>query len=275
MVQDTKMQDGKAGRNDSSAMRDTDRAEVQSAVFVLAVLRQLLKHTAPVGVTSLARELNTTKNRIHRYLRTLVNLGFVVRDPSSEKYSVGPELLLLGRAVETRFDLTNVAGLIMRKLRDRLGHTVVVSKVERGGLRVLSSVRGAHELNISIAPASLFAFHTTAQGKVALAFSPSSLRKRVMGKLARRTPYTIVNPAELERQLSAIKRQGWATAPNEELVGFNALAAPVWDVSGSLTGTVAIIDAVHYIGGRPSNVQIEGIKEAARRISKMLGWPGD
>ena len=67
-----------------------------------------------------------------------------------------------------------------------------------------------------------------------------------------------------------IKKQGWADAPGQVLVGINAVAAPVFDQNG-LIGTVSMIGDLDQLPSPPSSDQLELIKDTAASISWQLG----
>lgn len=256
-------------------MAERTEGGVQAVIFAMGILRYLSQQHAPVGVTALARKLNTTKNRIHRHLRTLVDLGYIVQDADSNDYSVGAELMVLGRAVGETFDLVNAAHATMQHLRDMLGHTTVVSRIEYQGIRAVHSLPGNHELEIKLMPGALLGYHT-AQGKVALAFGSEESRDRVLSKaLKKRTPLTVVSPDAIRRELVLVRERGWATAAGQGVLGLNSLAAPIFDVTGSIYGTIAILDSVQYISEQPSQAQVSAIVSAARSVSKNMGYTGD
>ena len=61
------------------------------------------------------------------------------------------------------------------------------------------------------------------------------------------TPQTIVDPKVLQNEIRQVRARGWAMAPNETVTGLNMLAAPIFDASGSLVGTVGVVDAIQFI----------------------------
>jgi DNA-binding IclR family transcriptional regulator len=154
----------------------------------------------------------------------------------------------------------------------QLDHSSVVSQVEPDGVRVLATVLGKAPIEIGVRPGSLLTFHASAQGKVALAFASAEFRARALrAKLEMLTSKTIVSPAALRAEIDKVRAQGWATAPNQSAIGLNTLAAPVFDASGAICGTVGVIDMVQFIEEEPSENQIARTVEAGRRISKALG----
>lgn len=244
-------------------------------VLTLRILEHLVHQGRPVGVTALAAALGTTKSRIYRYLQTLREHEYIAQQRDTERYQVGARLLALTRAQSENFELLTAARDILQQLRDTLGHATVISIPERICVRVLATIAGKAVIEIGVRPGSTLPLHGSAQGKLVLAFGTKDLEGTVLrGKLAALTPKTITNPAVLRREIAKVAKQGWAAAPNEILLGANALAAPVFDASGALVATIAILNSVQFIAPKPSEDQIRRVVGAAQRISSRLGYTG-
>ena len=111
------------------------------------------------------------------------------------------------------------------------------------------------------------------QGKVALAFGPAHLLDEVVQKkLARCTQYTNINPKSLEAEVAAVARNGWAVAPEEALMGVNALAAPIFDAASELAGTITIVGSIQHLPAQPDSAVIAAVRSAAAEISARLGY---
>ncbi len=248
---------------------------LQAVAMALQVLEHLAAQRRAMGVTELARAMQTTKSRMHRHLRTLIESGYVVQSAESEKYRIGSRLLTLGRSVAEHFDLASMARDEMRELRDRVGQSVVISRAEPAGALVLETLPGSEAIEIVVKPGALLALHCTAQGKVTLAHAEAALRERVLlSRLDMRTPDTITDPEVLRAELARIRDLGWAASPGESVVGVNALAAPVFAGGGVMVGTIAILGSVQFIRPQPSEEQIAQVRQSARRISARLGFGG-
>jgi IclR family transcriptional regulator, KDG regulon repressor len=251
----------------------TETTGVQAVLFALQIMEHVAMQREPIGVTALAEQFGTNKSRIHRHLKTLSQAGYVVQDEVSERYRIGARLIALGHSMVESVDLVREAGAVMRKLRNTLNHSVVLSMVDRGGIRVVSVESGTSPVEITVKAGSLMDCHSTAQGKIALAFgAPSVFKQAIAHGLQARTPQTITNVAELERELEAVRRQGWAVAPNQAVTGLNALAVPIFDASGRLAASVAIVDSVQFIGDVPTVQQIDAVIQAGEAISRSIGF---
>lgn len=251
----------------------TETTGVQAVLFALQILEHVAVQREAIGVTTLAEHFGTNKSKIFRHLRTLAQQGYVVQDEASERYRIGARLVAIGRAISDNVDIVREASVVMRKLRNALNHSVVLSLIDRGGVRVVAVESGTSPIEITVKPGSLLEYHASAQGKVALAFGKPELRERVLaGELKAYTPDTITDRGRLEQALQQIRQQGWATAPNESVTGLNALAAPIFEASGQLAGTVAIVDSVQFIGAQPTDLQISNLVNAGLVISESIGF---
>jgi DNA-binding IclR family transcriptional regulator len=263
-------------RRESMVMSPTDgqsRSDgLQAVTMAFRILEFLAAQRGGVGVTALARALDTTKSRVHRHLRALVEAGYIVQSPESDKYRVGSRLVTLGRTVSESFDLATLARGEMHALRDALGQSVVISRAETAGAVVLATLPGHEAIEIAVKAGAIMAPHCTAQGKLGLAHAEPAVRERVLlSRLDLRTPHTITSPTALRAELARILARGWATAPGESVIGVNALAAPIFEGGGQMVGSIAILGSIQFIEAEPSAAQIRHLLRAASRISSQLG----
>ena len=253
--------------------RESSGYGVQAVVIALKILEVLAGSRAARGVTELASELGPTKPRVFRHLRTLAQYGYVVQEPDSGKYRSGPQMLVLAQSVGEHLDIVTSARPLMHALRERLGHTVMLAGIQGDGIRILEVLLGKSDLQVSQRAGTKLGFHYSALGKIALAFGPGELLEHVASRpLEPRTPHTIVSMAALKRELQAVRRRGWAQAPNEGVIGLNALAAPIFDGHARLAGIIAILGTIQFIPQVASTAQINAVKAAARGVSQALGY---
>ncbi len=257
----------------NEAQEKTDN--IQSVELALNVLEALAAAQGDMGVTGLATALGTTKSRIYRHLRTLVNLGYIQQSPVTERYRIGSRLIALGKAASDSADLAGVAQGPMRKLRDTTGQAVSLAQVEEDGIRILQTVPGTMQIEVGVRPGSLLGFTNSAQGKVALGAMDQAQRDRVLAQaLPVPTAHSIADVDELRRHIAQVAEQGWATAPNEAMLGLNALACPIYGAEAELAGTLAVVSLTQFIGTPPDPDQVAAVKLAAAEVSAALGYVG-
>lgn len=253
--------------------QDDDRAGagVRSVQLALDVLEAIAFSGDELGVTQLAERLDVTKGSVHRHLHTLVERGYLTQNPATTRYAIGPKSRLLARFAPDA-DLIQVAEGPMRELRDRLGHTVVLSAMTPRGALVLTTLASTSPIEIGVRPGSELPFHASAQGKVLLAFAPRPVQERILSrKLERFTEHTIVARERLEAELVRIARQGFAAAPEEVLLGVNVMAAPIFDERDSCIGALAIVGSIQFLPAEPEDETIAALKDYAQQISRRFG----
>ena len=243
---------------------------VMAIRLVLSVLEMLAKRDS-VGVTELARDLGTTKARVYRHLRTLVDQGYAVQDTDSERYAAGPRLMALARvAALTPFDgLVRLARPTMMRLRDEVSHTVNFSLVYGDSASIVETLQGNSIIGIVMQTHSALPLHSTAAGKLLLAerLAQTGAVPTVLEKF---TDNTITDPESLRMELMRVNEQGWAAAPEETMLGINALSAPIRDHRGELVAMISVLSSIQFIPRQPPRALIDATLAAARDISAAL-----
>ncbi|MCB1462667.1 MAG: IclR family transcriptional regulator [Nitratireductor sp.] len=248
---------------------------IQSVVLALRIMERVAQSQDSIGVTELATALGSTKSRIYRHLQTLAQQGYIIQPDRSERYRVGARMKQLGRQVWQNDNLVRAAIQPMRDLREALGHSCALGQPEHDGVRIVSTLHGKAPFEVGVKPGTLLDFHSTAQGKLALAhMSEEAIDAILNGPLAKSTEETITDISVLKQHLAGIRDQGWATAANQSAAGLNALAVPIFDETGEIAGTLAIVDLVQYLEPKPSMEQLAQLSKAARQISQAVGFAG-
>ena len=244
---------------------------VLAIVIAVRILERLAFGEKYSRVTELARDIGTSKNRIHRHLKTLMDLGYVAQETETQRYMVGVRLVQIGNAVASKYDFLSISRPVMQRLRDVLGYSVVLSKVEDGQLFAIEQVQGRGDVTFGITVGSPLQLHNSAQGKIVLAFgAPQLLEATLAGPLPPRTASTITDPGVLRAEVALARRRGWAIAPNQIMTGINAVAAPIFGRGGQLFGTLATIVSIDDLPGEPDERHLRLIKDAAAEISAAL-----
>lgn len=226
-----------------------------------------------LGVTELARRSGNTKARAFRLLSTLEQRAFVQRTGDPATYRLGHKSLLLGLAARDQVSLVHLAEKYMAQLGERFNENVQVRV--RDGLHSLCVARWitTHELRIRVDIGQPRPLHAGASGKLLLAYAPDEIRHAVLSEdLARFTPDTILQRSKLQQELAKIRAQGYAMSNAEVVPDVVAVAAPVWDSSGSANATLSIaVPASRVPQGGMEMIAREVVKSALE-LSRELGY---
>ena len=210
-----------------------------------------------------------------RYVKTLTERGYLNQNVATSRYGLGTRLHIMGELASSRIDLLSVADPVMRQLRDQLSLTVNLGRLGNNCIVVLKSLVGTLVMEIGVRVGAELPFNATSQGRVILAFGKKAflpnLRRQ---KLQTLTEYTTSEYGKLEEQVELARKRGWAAAPQETVVGINAVSVPIFAADGDCTAAVTLVGSLQYLPEVPELAQLETLSAAGERISASLGYRG-
>lgn len=189
------------------------RATNIATVRVLNVLSAFALDKPDFGVTELSNHVGLTKNMVHRALVTLVNEGFVIRDPTSTRYELGYGVLALQNSSFPIPDFRTLARPVLEEIHELTGATtqlsirvgdnqVVIDGVEAFGPRATRPKIGA-----------FFPLHASAASRAILAAMPDAEIEDYIQRnapLKRFTEVTLVTPDQIRAEVRKIRECGYA-----------------------------------------------------------------
>lgn len=202
---------------------------VQSVSRAIAILNAVAMSENGLTASELSTSLGLSKPTTYHLLRTLQHAAFLFRG-SDRRYRLDFRIGTLAEGFERQLLFEETLTEYVRQLADatdELSHLCV----RRGSSCILiKSVAARHVVQAApplVGP--LDDLHARASGKVAMAWAPIDVRTEFLrsATLNSRTPATITDRRELERELAKVGEQGYATSIEESDVGLSSLAAPI------------------------------------------------
>jgi IclR family transcriptional regulator, acetate operon repressor len=212
---------------------------------VLAVLIELAKRPEGATLEELAGALDSPKSTVHRALVSLRKAS-LAELTSRGVYSLGDEFFRLAFSNHAARPETERLRPLLSSLADEYGETVhyavldgkdVVyrAKVDpaQGSVKLTSYVGGRN-------PA-----YRTGVGKLLLSYILSTEAELAAwlegGELEARTASTITDPAVLLTELQATRSRGYGIDDQENELGINCIAVPVFGASSTMpTGAISV-----------------------------------
>jgi len=227
------------GRPKSRARPDA----VKSVAKVLDILEHLGAARRPVSVSDLARATGFNVSTAFRLVQTLVSRGYAEQQAGHRSYVLGPRVYQLASAYIKGSDLATLARPHLEALRDVLGETVYLVILSQGEIVQLCKADGQHVVSASIRSAEREPAYCTATGKVLLSgLAPDAFRTYVSGvRLRAYTAQTITSRAKLEREIEAVREEGYALDVEEYAENLCCVSVPVRDPnSGAIAAAVSV-----------------------------------
>jgi DNA-binding IclR family transcriptional regulator len=223
----------------------------------------------PVSVTELARITGLPKSTSSRLLGVLAQRGLIGQDGPRGLLHPGPAILTYARRGLYERTIIELAQPSLEALAQASGETVNLAVPAGAAVEHLAQVDGRHFLGTGQWVGRRVDFHTTAVGKLFLAFGVARLPD---GPLAAPGPAAIVDREALERELLAVRRAGQACAVDELEAGLAAVAAPVVGGGGEVVAALAISGPTLRLGPAELERLAPILKGEALRLGHRLGY---
>lgn len=245
-------------------------SNVRAADTCLRILQEVAFAERPQGVTQIAVKVGIAKGAVHKHLRTLIEHGMIVQDPVTSLYRLGPKIWLMGQKAPEGQALSEIAQPLMQAARDELGLAIVLSVPTPKSAFVLATMRSNQPIDIGVRPGSELQLHSSAQGKVFLAFGPAELWEQLHPPFEAVTPKTTTDIDKLTRDIQRVRELGFSVAPEESLLGINALAAPIFSANRTLVGSIGLIGSIQHLSAEPTPHQLDVLMKLTGAISNRI-----
>lgn len=224
------------------------------------------------SLAELVEALDLNRTTVYRLLSVVEDAEWVVRDPQTDLYRLGSEMIALGGRAQRANHLRTVALPHLRELARTTGETASLEILSGREVVLIEEVAGQHVMSGAQAVGSRWPAHTTSTGKAILAYLPPETRPFWFdGSLDAYTPHTITTAAELQTQLAQVRQQGFASAAEELELGYTSVGAPIFDHKGAAVAAISI-------GGATVRLQEQLIRygrqlrQTTDEISHQLGY---
>jgi DNA-binding IclR family transcriptional regulator len=205
----------------------------------LALLGAFDDHHRRLTLTGLAARAGLPVPTAHRLVRELVGWGALTRTSTGE-YVVGRRLWDLGLLAPAQTGLRQIASPYLHDLYGATLATVHLAVREGTEVLYLDRLSGNNSVPIVSDIGSRLPMHATGVGKVLLAHAPVEVQAQVLANLTRITPYTVIAPGTLRRQLDKVLVTDYATTVEEMSLGACSVAVPIRS-EGRVVASVGIV----------------------------------
>jgi DNA-binding IclR family transcriptional regulator len=257
MDDDLGVRKARQGGGPETEANEAARSRNIATLRVLNVLSAFAFERPSFGVTDLAGHLGMTKNMVHRALATLVDQGFLVRDASGTRYELGFGVLALQNPYFPAPDFRTLAGPCLRRLHEISGGTAQLS-VRAGDFQVvIDGVEGFGVMAIRTKIGVLMPLHASAASRAILSALPDQEIEADLKRnapLKRFTENTLTEPAQIWKEVRAIRARGCAEGLEDHSRGGHSVSFYVLGADGLPHGAVTV-------GGPKSRFTPERMKE--------------
>lgn len=253
-------------------MPQQSQRHVEAVLAALDIL-DCFQDEAELSLKQIVELSGLTRNRALRLTGTLQAKGYLVRDTNTALFSLGPQLLVLGKAWERRLDLVALARPILRQLAQDTGESATLYIREDLERVVLAREEGTYDIRHTVLEGQRMALHAGAAGKVLLAFGTVEVLEGILAQetLPKLTANTIGDVVKLQKQIVHIRTQGYATSRAERDPDAASVAAPVFNADNKLVAALSIAGPVSRLTNHAVKKHCSLVLKGAQRLSALLG----
>ena len=235
---------------------------VQSLDRGLSVIRAFDAEHPKLTLSEVAASTGLSRAAARRFLRTLVQLGYMRSEGS--RFALRPKILELGYAYLSSLTLPEVSMPHLEQLVEQVHESSSVSELDGDDVIYIARVPTKRIMTVTISVGTRFPAYATSMGRVLLAAQSEERLDDYLESASLRglTGHTITSATALRRELRKIRAQGWALVDQELEEGLRSIAAPIRDADGQV---IAAINVSTHAGQPHPEQHRRGTAAAAAR----------
>jgi IclR family transcriptional regulator, KDG regulon repressor len=219
-----------------------DSSGNKAAARVLAVLGAFTGDSTSLGATEISRRLGITKSMAYRALTTLVDEGWLIRDPSSTRYQLGYRVLEFAGPAGTAPELPDLCMPYMRRMHELTGETVALT-VRRGPSAVtIGGIEGRGSIARRVPLGRVVPLHISAAARAILAFLDDEEIEEYLanGPLPQVTPTSLHTAEQVWDDVKLTRDRDYAIGLFDHVRTAYGAGFPVLDRVGYPHGSVTV-----------------------------------
>jgi IclR family acetate operon transcriptional repressor len=245
----------------SDNVRAVDRA--------LDILMAFTATDSELTVAQLLKRVELSRPTLYRLLYTLEQSGFLIAEGEPQKFRLGPSVAHLAHVWSASLDVGRIAQPMLRRAWEASGETVALF-VPQGTDRVcVAEIASAQPLSFKRGVGYKERLALGASGRAILAFGvcDNEQIKALINGLS-------TSVGDYEKELDATRQRGYAISREELIAGAVAVAAPFFNGSGQVAGSIGVFGpSVRMDDSRVEQLGRLLIEEAGH-LSTALGSRG-
>jgi len=254
----------------------TNESMVKSLGRALQILDFLHTRKTGCGVTEISKELGLNKTSVYRMLSTFVQYGYVEQDTETERYKLGYKVLELGSALLDSIDLRTEAKPFLKELEQLTNEVVHLVVYDSGEVVYIEKLEGNETLRMHSKVGTRAPMHCTSVGKAILAHLPANEVEKALDDyhFVPHTIHSITDKETLFKHLEEVREKGYALDLEENELGINCIAVPIFDHTGRVVAAFSISGAKMRMTEERLNDLKNKVMSVGEEISKRLGFNG-
>ncbi|MFC0271780.1 IclR family transcriptional regulator [Metabacillus herbersteinensis] len=222
----------------------------------------------------LAKKLDMNKSTIHRFLATLIDLGYLEKLP--DNYLRLSQLFInLGVNAQKQFDVVTLSRPYLISLAEEFKESSLLAMFTGNDCQYVDKIESPHAVRIVLDSGAKAPAYSVASGKVFL----SSLEEDELNDYLDHTSFisytknTFTEKMKLKEEIIHVREAGYAIDNEEFEIGLRGFAAPIKDYRGEIIAALCIAGVAPRIRDKKKiHSIISALLYASKDISYQIGY---
>lgn len=215
---------------------------VNSVYKAICVLECFSPEQPILSLAQISHQLSLPKSTVSNLIKTLEQVGYLVRCAGDQGYRLGYKILGLSYSLRSSIPVVQYALPFLEDIQLQTGEIVYLTTHIEGRSLYLEGVYPSRRMEKYSISGKTLPMHCTGGGKAAMAHLPKSEVEQIIEKwgLPASTKNTITTPDQLFKHLEEIKIRGYALDQEEESPGVKCIAKAIRNNDGYATAAISI-----------------------------------
>jgi IclR family transcriptional regulator, acetate operon repressor len=246
----------------TSAVKSLDRG--------LDILEYVAGCPEPPSFSQLLGSLGIPRSSLFHLLTNLLSRNFLERDPKTERYRVGAEVVAIARKVQ-RPALTDRLAPYLHQLSLEVSETCGFYVRVGDSVEVVASAISTQALSYTMKAGMTAPLYAVSAGKIVLSELPAEELNHYLARVRFEpvTPHTVRAKSRLRQEIAKVKTTGFAYSREEFTLGITAIAIGVRSESKFHGAINLAVPTARFTPDRNSDFR-EALQRMARIIAKEI-----
>jgi DNA-binding IclR family transcriptional regulator len=235
----------------------------------LSVFSCFSEASPKLTLQEIANRLELAKSTTFRLVRTLEDLGYLVR-LEDQRYSLSLKFVRLGGLAQSTLDICQIARPVMEKLARSSGESVTLFTIEGQDFVCLDVCTTPAPLMSLNRPGERAPLSLGASSMVLMAYLPEQTFRTMLPALARRLRHS---QRDLVSILTTVRKQQYAVSHGGSVPGLSAIAVPLFSSDDAVRYSLNIVLPTVRVRGRIAPL-LQMLRQGGQKVSRGLGASG-
>jgi len=259
-----------AKKKKNAAASPVPRHGNRSIVVGVALLKCIAGFGRSSSLGEIARAIDMSPTRTHRYLLGLINAGLVEQNALSQRYDLGVQVVELGVLALGRADSVRLANEALLGLSKACNAPALVVVWGTNGPTVIRCEQAENPSMIRVREGRNLSLLKSSSGRVFLTYVSAPLVDSLLKTELAKGKETAAVP-DPETLKEDVRRQGIGRSQGEEDEHLVSISAPVFDANGALTLCITLLNIRGWLDTNPDGEPAKLLRQTADNISRRLG----